>query len=163
MPLNVQVSGAGSYSLNAVSLLNFDSATRVYLLDTQTGARIDLSKQPVYSFTANSASLTGRFSLYFGPDNALATAPAAVADQVKLFPNPAKGNFTVVVPAELGRTPVTATLFNQLGQQVAQQVLPMTAAGATAQFDVSYLALGVYTLRLKSGDNQVVKRVVVAN
>ncbi|GAB3638456.1 hypothetical protein GCM10027422_40460 [Hymenobacter arcticus] len=163
VPLNVQVAGAGSYSLNAVDVLNFGSATRVYLLDTQTGARIDLSKQPVYSFTANSASLTGRFSLYFGPDNALATAPAAVADQVKLFPNPAKGNFTVVVPAELGRTPVTATLFNQLGQQVAQQVLPMTAAGATAQFDVSYLALGVYTLRLKSGDNQVVKRVVIAN
>ncbi|GAA4506853.1 hypothetical protein GCM10023172_36600 [Hymenobacter ginsengisoli] len=161
VPLNVQVSGPGSYSLNAIDLLNFNSATPVYLLDTQTGARIDLSKQPVYSFTANSASLPGRFSLLFGA-SPLATAPAAVADQVKLYPNPAKGSFTVVVPAELGRTPVTATLFNQLGQQVAQQVLPMTAAGASAQFDVSYLSLGVYTLRLKSGDNQVVKRVVVA-
>jgi hypothetical protein len=161
VPLNVQVSGPGSFSLNAIDLLNFNSATPVYLLDTQTGARIDLSKQPVYSFTANTASLPGRFSLLFGA-SPLATAPAAVADQVKLFPNPAKGSFTVVVPAELGRAAVTATLFNQLGQQVAQQVLPMTAAGASAQFDVSYLSMGVYTLRLKSGDNQVVKRVVVA-
>ncbi|MDO7886016.1 DUF4331 family protein [Hymenobacter cheonanensis] len=161
VPLNVQVSGPGSYSLNAIDLLNFSSATPVYLLDTQTGARIDLSKQAVYSFTANTASLPGRFSLLFGA-SPLATAPAAVANQVKLFPNPAKGSFTVVVPAELGREAVTATLFNQLGQQVAQQVLPMTAAGASAQFDVSYLSLGVYTLRLKSGDNQVTKRVVVA-
>jgi len=162
VPLKVQVSGPGSYSLNAIDLLNFDSAHPAFLLDNQTGARIDLSKQAVYSFTANTASQVGRFSLYFGPATPLATAPAAVANLVKLFPNPAKGSFTVVVPAELGRAAVTATLFNQLGQQVAQQVLPMTAAGASAQFDVSYLSMGVYTLRLASGDNQVTKRVVVA-
>jgi hypothetical protein len=162
VPLNVQVAGPGSYSLNAIDLLNFDAANPAFLLDTQTGARIDLSKQAVYSFTANAASQVGRFSLYFGPATPLAAAPAAIANQVKLFPNPAKGSFTVVVPAELGRTAVTATLFNQLGQQVAQQVLPMTAAGASTQFDVSYLSLGVYTLQLKSGDNQVTKRVVVA-
>ncbi|RZK61063.1 MAG: T9SS type A sorting domain-containing protein, partial [Hymenobacter sp.] len=163
VPLNVQVPAAGSYSLNALDLLNFDTATKVYLLDAQTGARVDLSQQAVYSFTASATAQPGRFSLYFGPATALATNPAALAAQVQLFPNPARGSFTVVVPAELGRAAVRATLFNQLGQQVAEQTIPMTAAGATAQFDVSSLALGIYTLRLKSGDNQVTKRLVVAN
>ena len=50
---------------------------------SQTGARIDLSKQPVYSFTANSASLTGRFSLYFGPDNALTAFNSARKAETK--------------------------------------------------------------------------------
>ena len=162
VPLNVQVPAAGSYSFNALDLLNFDSATHVLLLDTQTGDRIDLSKQPTYSFTANTTAQPGRFSLYFGSAAALAATPAALAQQVQLYPNPAKGSFTVIVPAELGHEAVTATLFNQLGQFVAKQTIPMTAAGATAQFDVSALSLGVYTLQLKSGDNQVTKRVVVA-
>ena len=162
VPLNLSVPATGVYSLNTLDLLNFGGGVKVYLLDTETGARVDLSQQALYSFTAKATALPGRFSLLFGPATPLATTPAALAEQVKLFPNPAKGSFTVVVPAELGRTAVTATLFNQLGQQVAQQLLPMTAAGASAQFDVSYLSLGVYTLRLKSGDNQVTKRVVVA-
>ncbi len=163
VPLNVQVPATGTYSLNALDLLNFDASTQVYLLDNQTGARIDLSKQPLYSFTASTTALPGRFVLSFGPATPLAATPAALAQQVQLFPNPAHGSFTLVVPADLGHGSVSATLFNQLGQVVTKQTLPMTAAGATAQFDVSYLTAGVYTLQLKSGDNQVVKRVVVAN
>ncbi|WP_223650083.1 DUF4331 family protein [Hymenobacter psoromatis] len=163
VPLNVQVPATGTYSLNALDLLHFDSSNQVYLLDNQTGARIDLSKQPLYSFTADTKSLTGRFVLSFGPAAPLAATPAALAQQVQLYPNPAHASFTLVVPAELGHGSVSAVLFNQLGQVVAQQKLPMTAAGATAQFDVSYLAPGVYTLQLKADGNQVVKRVVVAN
>jgi hypothetical protein len=146
-----------------MDLLNFDSSTQVYLLDNQTGARIDLSKQPLYSFTASATAMPGRFVLLFGPNTPLAATPSALAQQVQLFPNPAHGSFTLVVPAELGHGSVSATLFNQLGQVVTKQTLPLTAAGATAQFDVSYLTAGVYTLQLKTGENQVVKRVVVAN
>ena len=44
---------------------------------------------------------------------------------------------------------------------MAERALPITAAGASAQFDVSGLAPGVYSLRLTGGPGQVVKRVVV--
>ncbi|AMR26236.1 hypothetical protein A0257_03420 [Hymenobacter psoromatis] len=161
--LNVQVPAVGTYALNALDLLNFDASTQVYLLDNQTGARIDLSKQPLYSFTASATALPGRFVLLFGPNTPLAATPSALAQQVQLFPNPAHGSFTLVVPAELGHGSVSATLYNHLGQVVTKQTLPLTAAGATAQFDVSYLTAGVYTLQLKTGENQVVKRVVVTN
>ena len=162
VPLNVSVPAQGSYTLNATELVNFGTNTQVFLLDTQTGSRTNLAQQPLYSFTAATTSLPGRFSLYFGPSaNPLATNNAALAKQVQLFPNPAHGSFTLLLPAEMGRTPVTATLYNQLGQVVAQRTLTMTAAGATSQFDVSRLAFGIYSLQLSSDAGKVVKRVVV--
>jgi hypothetical protein len=161
VPLNVHVPTTGSYTLNASSLLNFASATQVVLLDAETGTRTNLSQQSTYSFTAATTAMPGRFSLSFGPATPLATAPAAVAQAVQLFPNPAHGSFTLVLPVELGRGAVTATLYNQLGQAVAQRKLAMTAAGATAQFDVVGISLGVYTLQLAGSDAKVVKRVVI--
>jgi hypothetical protein len=161
VPLNVHVPSTGTYTLNATNLANFASATTVLLLDAETGARINLTQQPQYSFTAAATALPGRFSLYFGPATPLAVNNAALAQQVQLFPNPARGSFTVVVPAELGKGTVTATLYNQLGQAVAQRKLAMTAAGATSQFDVAGMALGVYTLQLSGSDAKVTKRLVI--
>ncbi len=161
VPLNVQVPSTGTYTLNATNLANFASATQVLLLDAETGARINLTQQPLYSFTAAATAMPGRFSLYFGPATALAVNNAAMAQLVQLFPNPAHDSFTLVVPAELDRSTVTATLYNQLGQVVLQRKLAMTAAGATAQFNVSGLALGVYTLQLAGSDAKVSKRLVI--
>ncbi|RZK23287.1 MAG: DUF4331 domain-containing protein [Hymenobacter sp.] len=161
VPLNVHVPATGTYTLNASNLANFTSATTVLLLDAETGARINLTQQPLYSFTAAATALPGRFSLSFGPATPLATTNAALAQQVQLFPNPARGSFTLVVPTGLDRTTVAATLYNQLGQVVLQRKLAMTAAGATAQFDVAGLALGVYTLQLSGSDAKVTKRLVI--
>ena len=161
VPLNVGVPAVGTYTLNAVDLLNFGAGTQVFLLDTQTGARINLASQPMYTFSTQVTSMPGRFSLFFGPATPTGTKPSAVADLVQLYPNPAHASFTLLLPAELGKAPVSAKLYNQLGQLVAQRTLSLTAAGASAQFDVAGLAPGVYSLRLTGGFAQVVKRVVV--
>ncbi|WP_354585094.1 DUF4331 family protein [Hymenobacter sp. UYCo722] len=161
VPLNVGVPAVGSYTLNAVDLLNFGTNTQVFLLDTQTGARINLASQPLYTFTTQQTSMPGRFVLSFGPAVVTATTPAALANLVQLYPNPAHASFTLLLPAELSRAAVTATLYNQLGQQVAKRTLAITAAGASAQFDVAGLAPGIYSLRLTGSFAQVVKRVVV--
>jgi hypothetical protein len=161
VPLNVRVPATGSYTLNAAKLANFAPGTDVFLLDTQTGSRVNLSQQPAYTFTAAATTLTGRFSLYFSTAGALATQNTSLAAQVQLFPNPAHGSFALLLPAELGRTMVNVSLLNPLGQVVSQRKVNMTAAGATTQFNVSSLAQGVYSLRITSGTTQVVKRVVV--
>ena len=144
VPLNVAVPAIGTYTLRASSLVNFGTGTQVLLLDTQTGARIDLSQQPSYTFSAASTSLPGRFSLSFALASPLASHTARLTELVQLFPNPAQGSFTLLLPAELGRTPVAVAVLNQLGQVVAQRTVAMTAAGASAQFDVSGLAPGIY-------------------
>ena len=162
VPLNIGLPVAGTYTLNAMELLNFGGSAQVFLLDTQTGARINLSQQPQYTFTTQATSLPGRFSLYFSSASSpLATKASALADMVQLYPNPAHGSFTLLLPAEMGRTPVIAQLYNQLGQVVAKRVLSVTAAGASAQFEVAGFAPGVYSLRLTGGPAQVVKRVVI--
>ena len=161
VPLNLTVPATGSYTLNAMDLLNFGAGTQVYLLDTETGARINLAQQPMYTFKAQALSMPGRFSLFFGPAALTPNTPAALAEQVQLFPNPTHSSFTLLLPLEMGRTPVTASLYNQIGQLVTQRKLNVSAAGASAQFDVAGLAPGVYSLRLTGGAAPVVKRVVI--
>ena len=89
--------------------------------------------------------------------NPLATQNAALAAKVDLYPNPASRAFTLDVPTGSLRT-ATATLSNALGQVV--QTRTLSATGTTV-FDVSGLAAGMYSLSLKSGNDLVVKRVVV--
>lgn len=66
-----------------------------------------------------------------------------------------------MLPAELGRTPVPVKVINQLDQLVSERTVAMTAAGASAQFDASALAPGVYFLLLTSANGQVMKRMVI--
>ena len=162
VPLNVRVPSAGTYTLRAASLVNFGASPQVFLLDTQTGARINLSQQPSYSFQAGTTVLPGRFSLSFGAATGpLANLNAGLAAQVQLFPNPAHGSFTLLLPAQLGHTPVAVKVTNALGQLVLERAVAMTAAGASVQVNVSALAPGVYSVHLSSALGQVVKRVVV--
>jgi hypothetical protein len=161
VPLAVGVPAAGSYTLNAAQVLNLGT-TPVYLRDLQSGAVIDLRAQSSYSFTVSNASalMTGRFELVFSPQAVLATAPAALAAQVGLYPNPATGAAFVELPAALGRTAVSATLVDALGRPVRTQQLP--AQGATAhRLALAELATGVYTLHLKTSAGVIVKKLVV--
>lgn len=89
-----------------------------------------------------------------------ATRNEALAAAVTVSPNPAHQQFTLAIPAGSLRG-ASATLANALGQVVATRQLNLPATGGTADFNVSSLAPGVYTLTLKSGDDLVVKRVVV--
>ena len=162
VPLNVRVPSAGTYTLRAASLVNFGASPQVFLLDTQTGARINLSQQPSYSFQAGTTVLPGRFSLSFGAATGpLANVNAGLAAQVQLFPNPAHGTFALLLPAGLGQAPVAVRMTNALGQLVSERTVAMTAAGASVQVNVSALAPGVYSVHLSSAHGQVVKRVVV--
>lgn len=91
----------------------------------------------------------------------LSSRESYAAALVSLYPNPAHGNITVQIPAELATRPVAAAMLNALGQVVWQQVLPGTAAGVQATLPLSQLAAGVYTLRLELTGGTVAKRVVV--
>ena len=92
--------------------------------------------------------------------NGTSTRNDALAATVGLFPNPAHQNFQLTVPAGSLHA-ATATLRNTLGQVVQSRQLNLPVSGGTAEFNVSSLAAGVYTLTLKSGNDFIVKRVVV--
>jgi hypothetical protein len=152
------VPAPGTYSLQAAQLLNL-TGQYVYLRDTQLGTLTDLRQQPSYSFTLSVATPGARFELVFSPQQPLATVPAALAQQVLLYPNPAHAAVTLELPAALSRQPVTAALVDALGRVVRQQVLP--AGPATHALPLAELAPGIYSLRLTTEAGTVVKKLVV--
>jgi hypothetical protein len=134
----------------------------VYLRDTQTGTQQLLAAGTHHAFTLATATAgNGRFSLVFRPAGILATQAALSASQVSIFPNPAHGSFSVLLPPVAGQRAVQATLLSVLGQSVLSRSIALTAAGATAEFDTHSLAPGVYVLRLTAGDQTLVQRVTV--
>jgi extracellular elastinolytic metalloproteinase len=160
LPLAVGVPAAGVYTFTASQLLNLGTVP-VYLRDLQLGTLIDLRQQPTYQFTvANASALnTTRFELVFSPQRALATVPTALAQQVAVYPNPARTQVAIDLPLALSRQPVQATLLDALGRVVRQQVLP--AGVSTHTLPLSGLGTGVYALRLTTDLGQVVQKLVV--
>ena len=163
VPLGLRVHQPGTYTLAAAELRNFGPAT-VFLRDALTGALVNLSQQPDYSFQVAAGSLDSgpRFTLEFRPTTVTATRGGLRADQISLFPNPARQEFTVSLPAGPTSQAVTAELVNALGQTVRTRRLTPAGTGTTAHFDVRGLATGVYSLRLTSGaEAPVIKRLVI--
>ncbi|WP_400194333.1 FG-GAP-like repeat-containing protein [Hymenobacter sp. B81] len=159
LPLQVQVTGTGSYELEATQLLNL-TGTSVYLLDAQTGQRVNLRQQPRYAFQVSGTTpLTGRFTLLFG--SVTSTAPGLSAAAVSIFPNPAHTGFSLQLPPLSGKAQVRVVLCNALGQEVRALDLLASTTGTRAHIDVRALAAGVYVLRVQAGATAVIKRIVV--
>lgn len=161
VPLSVGVPAAGTYTLRAEQLLNLPAALEAYLYDARTGLQINLHQQASYTFSVSATEArqaqTNRFELRFAAAGSpLATAAANGAADLLLYPNPARGQFSVALPKLTGAA-VSATLFNSLGQPV--RTLSLSATSTTV--DVSNLAKGVYTLQATVGTTPLVKRVVV--
>ncbi|MBH8568116.1 carbohydrate-binding protein [Microvirga sp. STS02] len=161
VPLHLRVPQAGNFTFEVVDLANFGS-TPVYLRDALTGTQQLLATGTTYALTlATATSGTGRFSLVLRPATVTAARAELSAATVSLYPNPAHGSFTVLLPPLAGQREVRATLLNALGQAVLTRTIGLNAAGATAEFQTSALAAGMYTLRLQAEGQTLTKRVVL--
>lgn len=165
LALSVGVPAAGTYSLSAASLANLPAGLTPTLRDAATGQLTPLTAGTAYRFSVTAAEatalLTNRFTLQFSSATALATTASLSASEVTVYPNPAHGRFTVLVPAVAAASAVQAELLNTLGQVVRRQSAALPAAGATLTVETAGLASGVYTLRLVAGTSTLAKRVVL--
>ncbi|MBG8556110.1 Ig-like domain-containing protein [Hymenobacter guriensis] len=163
--LAVGVPAAGTYTISAASLSNLPAGLDAYLSDAATGQTVQLAEGASYSFSVTAAQsvalLTNRFTLSFNTGTALATAPAELAAQVSVYPNPATGRFAVTLPAMAGARTVEAALLNSLGQVVRRQSVNLRADGAHFEVEAEGLSAGVYSLRLTAGATTIIKRVVL--
>ena len=183
LDLYINLSGAGTKTLT-FDYINPTGSDRLDVLVSTDGGNTFgsapvLTVNTATTFTNKSVAIAGnsattviRFQATsdFGADDlgidnlrlavVTATRNAELAAAITLSPNPAHQRFTLHVPAGSLRA-ASATLANALGQTVQTRQLNLPAAGGTADFDVSRLAAGIYTLTLQSGNDFVVKRVVV--
>lgn len=82
----------------------------------------------------------------------------------ELYPNPARADFTVLLPSSIAGTagnPLRVDLVDALGRVVRQQVAFMPAAGAGLGVDATGLPVGVYTLLLLVGATVLHQQVVL--
>jgi hypothetical protein len=162
VPLRVQAPQAGSYTLRATELLNLPAGMQALLHDAQTGTLFDLSQPAGYTVNLGAGTATaGRFALVLRPSSTLATASAALSEQVSLYPNPAhSGSLALSLPTALTQQSIEVLVLNSLGQTVARQALT-PSTNATRPLALPILAQGIYTVRLQTNAGTISKRLTI--
>lgn len=111
------------------------------------------------SYTVVTTSAAGCPSLPSAPQGVvLAAANPALAAQVRLFPNPTRGEVTLTVPATAGGRDAQVRLLNLLGQVVQTR---SAAPGTTISLNLVGLATGMYAVQVQLGADTVTKRLVL--
>ena len=161
VPLRVQAPQAGSYTLRATELLNLPAGVQAALRDNQTGTLFDLSQPAGYTVSLGAGTATGRFTLLLRTGSALATATAALNEQVALYPNPTHGgSLSLSLPATLSQQAIEVQVLNALGQTVARQT-SAPGTSATRPLVLPALGQGIYTVRLQTSAGTISKRLTV--
>ena len=163
LPLRVAAATTGAYTLSVDNLANLPANYHAYLRDALTGTYTDLATTPSLplSLTAG-AAVGGRYALLFTTQaRVLATAPAALAQLASVYPNPAHGTATLLLPAALrGTQPTAVTVTDPLGRVVLARTLPAGVLD-TLELPLANLAPGVYAVLAHTPAGLVVKRLVV--
>ncbi|RZK47890.1 MAG: T9SS type A sorting domain-containing protein, partial [Hymenobacter sp.] len=142
--LRLHAAAAGTYTLAVDELLNMPAGYRAYLRDALTSTYTDLTTTPSVFSTATP----------------LATAPAAVAQLVTIYPNPAHGTASLLLPQSLRTgTATQVTVVDNLGRTVLSRTLSATADALQLPLDA--LRTGVYSVQAQTNAGVVAKRLVV--
>jgi hypothetical protein len=162
VPLRVHAPAAGTYTLAVDELANLPTGYRAYLRDATTGTYTDLTATPSVSLNLTPTDpATGRYAVLFSANAPLATASATLSALAGLYPSPAHGTATLVLPQALrGTSASSVQVLNSLGQVVLTKTL---AAGAAPSLELPLagLAAGIYTVRASTAAGLVAKRLVV--
>ena len=163
LPLRLAASAAGPYTLAVDNLANLPTGYHAYLRDALAGTYTDLATTPSLTLTlAANAPAGGRYAVLFTTQpRVLATAPAALAKLASLYPNPAHGTATLLLPVALRGTAATAVaVVDNLGRTVLTRTLPAGPA-ETLELPLGGLAAGVYSVQARTAAGLVAKRLVV--
>lgn len=162
VPLRLAATTAGTYTLRTDELANLPAGYHAYLLDAGTGTRLDLATTPSLALPlAANVPVASRYSLLFTTRTALAAAaPAALAGQASLYPNPAHASATLLLPAAVRAGQATPVqVLNSLGQVVRTAVQP--AATAELVLPLDGLAPGLYTVQAHTAVGTISRRLTV--
>jgi hypothetical protein len=163
VPLHVAAATAGTYNLQVDALANLPAGYFAYLRDALTGTYTSLTPSTSLPLAlAASSAAGGRYAVVFSTQaRTLATAPAALAQLASVYPNPAHGAATLLLPVALrGQQATAVTVTDNLGRTVLRRTL---AAGAaeTLELPTATLAPGVYSVLAHTAAGLVAKRLVV--
>jgi acyl-CoA thioesterase-1 len=95
---------------------------------------------------------------FIDDENLVIGVPALAKNNrlIQVFPNPATDDVTITFTGEKDQQNTTADVYNMMGQLVFTQ----TGSGNTLQVPVAQLSAGMYTLKITSGDEQRLEKLV---
>ena len=129
------------------------------------------------NFSANDTILI-RFRLYSDPyahgwgwtidnlkiqDPVASSATALVADNILIYPNPATEKLHINVGLQKTVKNLNVELYNSFGQKIETIFLNEISARFETSFDVTYLAKGVYFVKISAGDEPAVVKKFLRN
>jgi Zn-dependent metalloprotease len=83
-----------------------------------------------------------------------------LASSIQLYPNPASDRIAINVAGVHGTGECVATVYNVLGEKVAQKVLDYQTEGWQAELGISHLAAGRYIVQITNGQHKYSKTFV---
>ncbi|MDQ2771162.1 MAG: T9SS type A sorting domain-containing protein, partial [Bacteroidota bacterium] len=154
---------AGTYRLTTDSLENLPTGYQAYLHDATAGTFTDLAATPTFSLALPTGTVVGsRYAVLFTTQpRVLGTAPQVLAKLVSLYPNPAHGTTTMLLPAALRQgQSIAVEVCDALGRVLLTRTLP-TQAVPGVELPVASLAPGVYVVRAHTPVGIVSRRLVI--
>ncbi|OUJ70032.1 FG-GAP-like repeat-containing protein [Hymenobacter crusticola] len=91
----------------------------------------------------------------------LATVSPQLAEQVSLYPNPARTYVRLQLPRALTQKAVQVRMLNALGQVMLNQKFTAQQAADGVELTLGELAVGIYTVHVHTADGIVTKRLAV--
>ncbi len=149
MPLNFDAAQDGSFTLS-VKVEGMDMGY-LHLVDNMTGADVDLlatstGSEATYSFTAKTTDYASRFRLVFSEDGGSSTGSAAT-------------NFAYISNGNIVITNAGANAMLQVIDVMGRVIV--SVGGHTRCIITSGIPAGVYVLRLVSGDDVKVQKIII--
>ena len=80
--------------------------------------------------------------------------------EISLFPNPTRGELTVVLSDINSTSDLSLRIFNMVGSEVMNTTLPSTGNG-TYHMDLSHLSQGLYLVEINNSTSKTVKKIQI--
>ena len=149
IPLSIAAADAGIYAVSVSGTGSFAQTPQLALFDRylNTFTPVSENEPKLVTITSDSGSFKqGRLVLLVNPGTVSGTAAlAAKSPKVQIYPNPGTGLFTLQI-SQLQSEAGKLLIYNALGQQVSEQVIPAT--NAPFLLDLRHLPNGVYHAEL---------------
>jgi|GEM_PF-1431887 len=157
IPLVVQTAVAGEHSLSFRGINRITDYSCAWLEDPSTGMKIDLSKNPSYTFYANTAGIEKRFLLRLERNDDCRLADQGLQADLDAMTKVFVNNDNLLLQFSFEElTPVTVSVYNMLGQEV------MSPRGFMAGNQTEHLEVprshGIYLVRIQTASGMAVTK-----
>ncbi len=155
----------GTYTFSFNNLLSFNPGTDVYLFDKRSNVMFKVEENSVYEFkiTTANAKDKDRFELLFDAQGGGSFAKTRGFEGLTAYPNPTEmgGSTKLLFSAVSNKGEALVTVFNAMGKEVFEQLVPTRSEGVT-EFTLNHnLPAGPYQIKVEGNKNILATKLII--